>query len=328
MLRANQLKRLLTRLVTSSSGISFRSGDFIKLFGWSIGNCATSAGWSSRVLASLQTMSAALPGGLFIGSADQRLTPLVSLAPDDFLRALQETNSLDPSMGGIQIRTKGSVASLLIEWIDERNSPLTTITGTFNESWVDRDNHVESLCTFAKGLALASETEYLFVSHFADEQLKRRVEREVLKRISIGQCAPVPGYGAKPARYLPYIPWLIVFGPRYVNFFTRAVLNRLPIVANEWLGDYFFFTTADSPLEHGTRAVLVRQKALLEALGRDCFFDPSDPHKIARGPKYPAGYKIWPDDPYERWKDLPGVIWDAYLDGDKMDIVSRGTGRK
>jgi len=298
-------EQLMASLITRWTGIPLRAGDYVRVFGWSTA-LPLSKEWAANSLECLQAFARSIEGGLLLGSVDQRTRPLASISPDEFLEALGERNALDDSMGGIHVRSRRSDVGLLIDWMSDPSAPLTTVAGTFNEGWLNDGEHVRSLKRFAASMAVAAHLEYVIAAHVSDEVRKMRgMSGRAVQR-----------YEAKPARGLPYVPWLLVLGPRYVDFFGKVRLAGLDAFEAWWLDSCFAFTTSETPLDYGTHAVRQREASIRSVLGEEAFIEQRAPERVASGPPFPAGYREWTSTP-------EGKVWDAYPAKDGVRVVER-----
>jgi len=314
-MRPNTRERLVARLAGWLS-IPTRPGDFVKLFCWSR-SVATSSGRAESMWDVLKQLDSTLDGALIVGDAGERANRLGEMTLDGFRAALETSNELDPALGGTQIRSTDGRASLLVEWARDEKAPLTTILGTFSESYLDDSSNVARVRDFSQALARAASVEYLLVSHISDESSKLRASGEVAKKRG---TRPIPRYEAKPARYIPYVPWLLVLGPQYVNFFGRSQVDHLEGRESWWIGEHVGVVTAPSPLDYGTSEVVEHERRIRSQLGSECFFDPTAPDKVALGPDYAAPYKVWPQEGQER------TVWDGYPSASGVHVVERTVG--
>jgi hypothetical protein len=305
-MKPNTRERLLASIVTSWTGIPVRAGDYVKVFGWSTA-LPLSKEWATESLECLRELAPSIEGGLLIGSLDQRSRSLASISPDEFTAALGERNKLDSSMGGAHIRSRANGVGLLIDWVEDPDAPITTVAGTFSERWLESEEHVRSLKRFAARMTVAGRLEYLIAAHVSDEARKMRG--------SSGRGAAYR-YESKPARGLPYVPWLLVLGPRYVDFFGKERLASLDAFEAWWPDGCFACTTSETPLDYGTPAVEQRETSIHSVLGEETFIEQREPERVASGPTFPSGYK-------ERTPTPGGKVWDAYPAKDGVKVVER-----
>jgi hypothetical protein len=276
-MKPNTRERLLASIVTSWTGIPVRAGDYVKVFGWSTA-LPLSKEWATESLECLRELAPSIEGGLLIGSLDQRSRSLASISPDEFTAALGERNKLDSSMGGAHIRSRANGVGLLIDWVEDPDAPITTVAGTFSERWLESEEHVRSLKRFAARMTVAGRLEYLIAAHVSDEARKMRG--------SSGRGAAYR-YESKPARGLPYVPWLLVLGPRYVDFFGKERLASLDAFEAWWPDGCFACTTSETPLDYGTPAVEQRETSIHSVLGEETFIEQREPERVASGPTFP-----------------------------------------
>lgn len=312
-MRPNARERLMAGLVTKWTRVSLRPGDFVKVFGWSAA-VPLSQEWATKTLGCFCALASHVDGGLVVGSVDQRNTSLASISPREFLNALGERNELDSSMGGAHIRSRSNEVGLLIDWMADPDAPLTTVIGTFSERWLDSEEHVGSLKRFASDLAVAASMEYLITAHVSDEARKMRGRPDRAGKVPGNR--PAPRYETQPARGLPYLPWLLVLGPRYVEYFGKGRLEGLAAFESWWLDGYFSCTSSETPLDYGTRSTTEREEAIRRVLGHESFIDPSEPSRAAAGPLFHSSYK-------ESTHPREGGVWDAYPAADGVRVIDR-----
>lgn len=305
-MKPNTRERLIASIVTRWTGIPLRAGDYVRVFGWSTA-LPLSKEWATESLGCLRELAPSIEGGLLVGSMDQRSRSIASISSDEFMAALGERNELDSSMGGAHIRFRANGVGLLIDWMQDPDAPITTVAGTFSERWLDDGEHVRSLKRFASRMTVAGRLEYLIAAHVSDEARKMRG--------TSGRGAAYR-HESKPARGLPYVPWLLVLGPRYVDFFGKARLASLDTFEAWWLDGCFACTTSETPLDYGTHAVQQREASIRSVLGEESFIEQREPERVASGPALPSGYKEWTPTP-------GGKVWDAYPAKDGVKVVER-----
>jgi hypothetical protein len=88
---------------------------------------------------------------------------------------------------------------------------------------------------------------------------------------------------------LPGLPWAACYGKPYTGFFGKEKLLSLPVAEAREVGpDTAFCQLTDRLLDCVTDTARLdeRRRAVYEVLGRDAFFDPAAPERVARGPEF------------------------------------------
>ena len=295
-------------------------------FGWTLSDIRD--GPLAQAICGLLKENDALVGPLQHVDRRSKRTPLTSMTVDDFQALLRQPGKLDPEMGGLALAQPDERFAVHLRWSQAAEMPFSTMWGVAGEELFDEEGFSSAFAGFLKAMAGITHPEYLLAIHASDEDSKRRLPRDVEAKIRNGERGNVPSYAAKPARYLPCIPWLMIFGQRYVDFFGRDRLDVLGCHAKEWLSSgACLITTSASPLQYGTKEVREREAAILVGLGQEAFFDPSNPYRIAAGPEYPVALKKWVADPEESWIQKPGQVWDASIRDGKLEVTERRHGQ-
>jgi hypothetical protein len=104
--------------------------------------------------------------------------------------------------------------------------------------------------------------------------------------------------------HLPGIYWLNLFGPVYASFFGETRLAATPAHLVERLSDgSYLVETASSPMEYASPEARARAEGIVNHLGRQAFFDKSNPRKPAFAPTFtfekamPGGLTVRAEDP-------------------------------
>jgi hypothetical protein len=283
----NRRERLLEKAL-GWTGIRFRPGTYVKAFGWSRSLIAAAEVSVAGVLDALRVLADQSHLSLLVGSAaDESPQPIQSISAGAFQKALQQPNRFDPSLGGAHVRSASSEINLLFDWAADREAPLTTVLITAQESWLDDARNVQSFTACLENLGKAAEMEYILASHVSDEE----------RKLARGQR-----YETRPGAGIPYVPWLIMLGPAFVDAIGPSRLAGLAPGLVTWSNSYASIRTTNSPLAYGTAAATAAETAIRSALGAAVFVMGGEPASIR--PRY-AGR-------YVRGPETTNVAWEAY----------------
>ncbi len=143
------------------------------------------------------------------------------------------------------------------------------------------------------------------VGHMNDRRDKTVIARPV--RVGIREVLAEEHLPAHPTTGLFGVYWANCFGPVYVTFFSEAKLRSAPAYKTETLPDGgYLILTSKSPLDYQSPEVKSMEKALMNHLGENAFFDKRKPDKVMKTP-FGQGTSH-SSDGKTRPKTLPGLL--------------------
>jgi hypothetical protein len=319
MTSGGPLKTVLNALRAAASVIysrSFPDNDCVVCWGWSLRNDLCHKELAEPIFLLLTEISEKYSIPLVMESKLKVAQGKFST----FYRILEESYSND--FGEVLFSAPGSESSLILNWSKDPEIPFSEVQVTLPSAIFKEPALVQEFVILLKKLNVILGFEYFFATHSRDADVKLRVDRAIEKKIQAGELGNPPSYRSKPARSIPFVPWLMFFGPKYVDFFSIEKLNSLPCFIKEEVDDSFLVLVSENPLEYKSDEVRRRESQIRTTLGVDAFRDPTNPHRMASGPEYPVEFKKFLWDLDEKWINKPGEVWDVYPD----EIVKRKRG--
>jgi len=135
---------------------------------------------------------------------------------------------------------------------------------------------------FLRAAAARFQAEFAFLHMYTDED--RRAGAEALA--AVGQVA----FRDLRRTAIPYLYWATVFGPSYVDFFSRDKLVAAPAYEVEELAPGVVLVQLTQRLRDCVSdwdRVHERRVAVAEHLGRDAFYNAAQPHAEYPRPEFP-----------------------------------------
>lgn len=152
-----------------------------------------------------------------------------------------------------------------------------------NEEYFRKQQNVQRFLKFAEELYAILRPLQGDIAHLRDRKRKVVVESSIAigKRTAQMETRfPVP-----PTTGLSGVYWANFYGPPFVTFFSNAKFDSAPSHYKSRLPDGgYLILTSDSPLDHALPATKKLERALIEYLGPDTFFDKSNPQRILKSP--------------------------------------------
>ena len=218
--------------------------------------------------------------------------PLSKFDPNEHLGRAQKEVLADGSCSFTFYDAKDAKYSLSLGHLAFENTQYTEVYGTVARELIARDSVRASTVNLLKKCATIMDAEYLF----AVEQDRISAVYEEGRACVVRDCV-VPMYTHKPARHLPLMPWVLVLGRKYIDFFGEARLNALEGQEHSFIDDgHFCIISVDNPcIDQAKREGI--EVANKHVLGEDAFFQPTDPLGVAKGPEYRRVHKYMQDEP-------------------------------
>jgi hypothetical protein len=172
--------------------------------------------------------------------------------------------------------------SLSTQWWYQEHHQFNELDASIDPRYFKRQEMIDEVLQGARDLYIWGQVLHGYITHEHDWDNKNYFD--TLTEIASGRMVSTGGLSLEEG--LPGIYWANFFGPTYTQFFGRTTFLTAPAYHVEELPDGgFLLLTASSPLHYMKEEVRVREKALIEHLGRDAFFEKANPMKKCRVPK-------------------------------------------
>jgi hypothetical protein len=180
---------------------------------------------------------------------------------------------------GLLFKRRAPRMWLSLEWWSEAKYPGRLSLG-IEDTFFENMENVQAFLDFATAIFEWGDMVYGFAAHDMSYERKNVLPRPTMidgKLIKVG--------GTDIRRCLPGVYWANFFGRTYIEWFGRNQVLTAPCHAQLPLPDEgVLLLTAPTPLTYDMEKVQHQEEALQNHLGRDAFFDKSNPKRPCRSP--------------------------------------------
>lgn len=197
---------------------------------------------------------------------------------------------------GILVSRRKPFQGMKLDWSRDPKREFNHFYYYIEEEYFEHTENAEKLLNVYKKLYSLFKADYGYVCHSDDFDLKnikytnylllKKEEKYNRDQISIEISEQTEKELQKGlTEHLPGIYWANFFGPIYVEFFGREKLLSAPAYKVEELpeGGILLLTSA-SPLDWDNPETKEIERAVVEHLGKEAFFDRNDPQRKHRAP--------------------------------------------
>jgi hypothetical protein len=191
-----------------------------------------------------------------------------------------------PKTGGVILKRKAPhEAFILVDFCYKESKRFETLSLGFDEKYIKEGRGLEQILSSIIKLYKWGMPAHGYICHNEDWTRKNQYYTEGVNDI-LGR--PMPQWGGNQLQKgLPGIYWANLFGPIYVKFFGRERFLSVPAYYKEELSDGgFLILTSETPFDYKEKKVQYMEKEIIEHLGKDAFFENSNPVKICNTPQF------------------------------------------
>lgn len=187
----------------------------------------------------------------------------------------------------VHLNRKGPFPSwMTVQMYPAQSNLFNEIISGIDTRYFKKDEDIKELYHLAKQLFSWGACVHGYICH--DDEWQSKNVFDTPTEVTGGLKVFTGGTSLKQC--LPGVYWANYFGPLYVNYLGREKFLSMPAYSKEELPDGgFMVLTAESPFEYRDQKVQDVETAILKHLGREYFFEKSNPRKPLRAPNFGFG---------------------------------------